>query len=126
MISHSDYKLKDADSVPTPAMLVFEDIVDQNIRALCDLSGAANVCPHVKTHKSVAVTRRQLAAGITVFKCTTLRELEMVLEAGVCDAGFHRTGVEPGQRAMELYRLADADANLTAAGLSRSPGKVLP
>lgn len=176
MISHGDYKLKDPDSIPTPAMLVFEDIVDQNIRALCDLSGAANVCPHVKTHKSVAVTRKQMAAGITVIKCATLRELEMVLEAGVCDAvlaypliqktklqrfaaivrdnphaavhaivglvehvhglaevaaqtgqtvnvmldldaGFHRTGVEPGARAMELYRLADADANLTAAGL---------
>jgi len=37
---------------------------------------------HVKTHKSEAVARRQVELGINGFKCATLKELEMVLQAG--------------------------------------------
>ena len=83
MISHDDYKLKNPDAIQTPAMIVFEHLVDHNIQALCDLIGAENAIVHVKTHKCAAVIRKQVVAGVAGFKCATLRELEMTLEAGL-------------------------------------------
>ncbi len=64
-------------------MLLFEDAVDHNIRSVCELAGGAgNLFTHVKTHKSEAITRKQIAVGIDSFKCATLAELEMVLHTG--------------------------------------------
>ncbi len=83
MIEQDPYRIADPDGLETPAMVVFEDLVDHNIAALCEqVGGAANLMVHVKTHKSEAIARKQLAAGISGFKCATLREMEMGLVAG--------------------------------------------
>ena len=83
MIAIEDYRVADPDRLETPAMLLFEDLVDHNIRAVCDMvGGGENLIPHVKTHKSEAIARKQVEAGIAGFKCATLKELEMVLGAG--------------------------------------------
>jgi len=64
-------------------MVVFQDLVDHNIRSVCELvGGGQNLFTHVKTHKSEAVTRRQIEMGIDSFKCATLKELEMTLRSG--------------------------------------------
>ena len=87
MIEHDPYSIADPDAIETPAMVVFEAQVNANIAALCELvGGGANLMAHVKTHKSEAIVRKQLAAGICGFKCATLRELEMVLDAGAPEA----------------------------------------
>ena len=87
MIEQDPYRIADPDGLETPAMVVFEEMVDHNIAALCDMvGGAANLMVHVKTHKSEAIARKQLAVGIAGFKCATLRELEMALEAGAPEA----------------------------------------
>ncbi|MBT3341987.1 MAG: hypothetical protein HN712_16385 [Gemmatimonadetes bacterium] len=87
MLEQEPYRIADPDGLETPAMVVFEEMVDHNIAALCDLvGGAANLMVHVKTHKSEAIAKKQLAAGIAGFKCATLRELEMGLEAGAPEA----------------------------------------
>jgi 3-hydroxy-D-aspartate aldolase len=46
------------------------------------VGGAHNLIAHVKTHKSEAIVRKQIEFGIEGFKCATLKELEMVLQAG--------------------------------------------
>jgi D-serine deaminase-like pyridoxal phosphate-dependent protein len=67
----------------TPAMLLFQDMMDDNIRSVCDIvGGGENLIAHIKTHKSEAVARKQVELGIDGFKCATLKELEMVLQAG--------------------------------------------
>jgi D-serine deaminase-like pyridoxal phosphate-dependent protein len=77
------YRVARPDELPTPAMLVFRDRVQHNIRSVCEVAnGGRNLFTHVKTHKSGAVTRLQLEMGIDQFKCATLAELEMVLQAG--------------------------------------------
>ena len=82
MIGWNGYKLRDPDNISTPAMLVFREVMENNI-ALCNrIGGTENLMVHVKTHKSLEVTRIQLEAGVAGFKASTLRELEMVLEAG--------------------------------------------
>jgi D-serine deaminase-like pyridoxal phosphate-dependent protein len=53
------------DQLETPALLVDLDIVDENIRRMqvfADREGFA-LRPHVKSHKSLAMARRQLEAG---------------------------------------------------------------
>jgi len=87
MISCQGYKVADPDALETPAMLLFQDMMDHNIRSVCELvGGGENLIAHVKTHKSEAVARRQVELGIAGFKCATLKELEMVLQAGASKA----------------------------------------
>jgi D-serine deaminase-like pyridoxal phosphate-dependent protein len=83
MIDCQGYRVANPDELPTPAMLVFRDHARHNIRSVCEVAnGGQNLFTHVKTHKSDAVTRMQIAMGIDQFKCATLAELEMVLRAG--------------------------------------------
>ncbi len=87
MITFGDYKVAKPDALTTPAMLLFQDVMDHNIRSVCELAGGGqNLMVHVKTHKSAAVARKQVEQGIAGFKCATLKELEMVLEAGASKA----------------------------------------
>jgi D-serine deaminase-like pyridoxal phosphate-dependent protein len=87
MIEQDPYFIADPDAIETPAMVVFEAQLEANIAELCELvGGGANLMAHVKTHKSDAIVCRQLAAGIAGFKCATLKELEMALDAGAPEA----------------------------------------
>jgi D-serine deaminase-like pyridoxal phosphate-dependent protein len=87
MISCQGYSVADPDALETPAMLLFQDMMDHNIRSVCEIAGGGeNLMVHVKTHKSEAVARRQLESDINGFKCATLKELEMVLQAGARNA----------------------------------------
>ncbi|MCP4048848.1 MAG: D-TA family PLP-dependent enzyme, partial [Gammaproteobacteria bacterium] len=61
MITYQDYKVANPDALETPAMLLFQDMMEHNIRSVCELvGGAQNLMAHVKTHKSEAVIRRQI------------------------------------------------------------------
>ena len=87
MIACEDYRVSQPDALETPAMLLFGDLMDHNIRAACDMvGGGRNLVVHVKTHKSEAVVRKQIELGIEGFKCATLKELEMALQAGARQA----------------------------------------
>jgi D-threonine aldolase len=86
-ISCGSYRVARPGDLETPAMLLFRDAMDHNLRSACELvGGGQNLMVHVKTHKSADVTRRQIAFGIDGFKCATLKELEMVLDAGALKA----------------------------------------
>ena len=83
MIEYEGYKVADPDALETPAMVVFEDHLKHNLATAFELAGGPqNLMPHVKTHKSAQVVRRQIEQGVAGFKCATLKELEMVLDAG--------------------------------------------
>jgi len=83
LVAGEYYPVASPDTLATPAMLLFQDLVDHNIRSVCELAhGGHNLFTHVKTHKSEAVTRKQVGMGIDSFKCVSLRELEMVLKVG--------------------------------------------
>ncbi len=83
MIKFKDYCVADPEGLETPAMLLFQDVMEHNIQSVCEIAGGSrNLVVHVKTHKSEAVARRLVEHGIDCFKCATLKELEMVLQAG--------------------------------------------
>ncbi len=75
------------EDLPTPCLLVENSRLDANLSRIQARADAAGVRlrPHTKTHKSVALARRQLsrgAAGITVAK---VGEAEVFAAAGIDD-----------------------------------------
>ena len=74
--------------VDTPAMLVDESILHQNIAEMAALAASNGVAlrPHIKTHKTPQIARLQMAAGAVGVTCAKLGEAEvMVDEAGIDD-----------------------------------------
>jgi D-serine deaminase-like pyridoxal phosphate-dependent protein len=177
------FEVSNAANVPSPALLVYPDRVEENIRRMIAMAGGAErLRPHMKTNKLPEVIRMHLAQGITKFKCATIAEAEMIarcqaadvllayqpvgpnahrviqlvqtfpattfsaladdegtiralsaaaVSAGVTlslfldvDCGMHRTGIAPGPRAVELYRLIANLAGLRAAGLHAYDGHI--
>jgi len=77
------YKISNESSVYTPAILVYPDRVEENIRRIIAIAGdASRLRPHVKTHKLAEVVQLQVQHGIKKFKCATLIEVEMVAKNG--------------------------------------------
>ena len=170
------YQVDKPQEINSPALIVFRDIVKQNIRQMIAIAGdAKRLCPHCKTHKMPEVTKLELQMGIVKQKCATIAEAEMLADAGVediflaynlvgpniaramqfldrypkvrlavtadhelaiaelgkaaqqaektidvlldLDVGQHRTGVEPGPRAVELYRQIVETNGLNPGGL---------
>ena len=80
------YLLENPQEIETPAFLVYEELVNHNIQEILKLCEAPNrIVPHFKTHKSVEVLKLQMEAGMTSFKCSTLREAEILAENGVTE-----------------------------------------
>ena len=175
------YRVANIAEVDSPALLVYPERVEENLRRMVAIAGGVErLRPHIKTHKLPEILRLHQALGITKFKCATIGEAEM---AGQCaapdvllafqpvgpkagrlfqlaekftetkfsaivdddrairalaeifgqagrvlevlldiDCGMHRCGVEPGPKAVELYRLIAAQPGLKAGGLHAYDG----
>ena len=86
--------------VPSPALLVYRERVDANLRAMLEIAGGPErLRPHIKTHKMPAMMERQLALGITKFKCATLKEAGMAARCGAPDVLLAYQPVGPNVRA---------------------------
>ena len=177
------YSMSNAEEVASPALLVYPDRVEENVRRMIRIAGGVQrLRPHVKTHKLPEVIRLQIALGIEKFKCATIAEAEMAADCGASevllayqpvgpnpgrliqltrsfpratfstiaddasviralgsmfaaaggmievlldvDCGMHRSGVEPGQKATELYRLMASSAGLKPGGLHVYDGHI--
>ncbi len=80
------HKLTNPDDVPSPALLVYVERAEENIRRMIEMvRDPARLRTHVKTHKMPALIKAQLHAGITKFKCATIAEAEMTASAGAPD-----------------------------------------
>lgn len=80
------YTIDNVAELDTPALVVYPARVRENIRNALGLVGdPARLRPHVKTHKSPAVTQMLLEAGVSRFKCATIAEAEMLAMAGAPD-----------------------------------------
>lgn len=88
------YTLQDADSIDTPALVLYPKRVQQNISTALRMVGdAGRLRPHVKTHKCRETTLLMMEAGITQFKCATIAEAEML---GMCQAPDVLLAYQPG------------------------------
>ena len=100
------FEVSGVSDVPSPALLVYRDRVEENIRRMLSISGGSvRLRPHIKTHKMHDLLRLQRTVGIAKFKCATIAEAEMAAAAGVPDLLLAYQPVGPNiQRTIELLR----------------------
>jgi D-serine deaminase-like pyridoxal phosphate-dependent protein len=80
------FQISNPEDVPSPALLVYPDRIEENLRRIITTVGDVNrLRPHIKTHKTAEIIRMHLAHGITKFKCATIAEAEMAAMTGAND-----------------------------------------
>jgi len=97
----------------TPVLVLDLERLDRNIAAMADFAAAhgLRLRPHAKTHKSVDIARRQVAAGAIGLCCAKIGEAEVLADGGI--TGLHITS--PVVPAAAVERLAQL--NLRDTGL---------
>jgi D-serine deaminase-like pyridoxal phosphate-dependent protein len=75
------------DRLNTPVLVIDREALDRNIARMAEYARARRVAlrPHAKTHKSLEIARRQIAAGAIGICCAKLGEAEALAEGGVND-----------------------------------------
>jgi D-serine deaminase-like pyridoxal phosphate-dependent protein len=88
MFALEDYRIDNLENVMTPALAIFAEHVDNNMRVTIDLLGGdpTRWRPHVKTVKMEWAMRRAVQHGVKQCKCATTLELTTALDAGMEDA----------------------------------------
>jgi len=108
------YTIDDVADVATPALAVYPDRVEENLRRMIARAGdVERLRPHIKTHKMPGVVRSMLELGITKFKCATIAEAEMLAQCGAADVLLAYQPVGPNAR-----RLAQLAAKYRATRFS--------
>ena len=86
MIKKQWYDLAHPDLVESPGLIFYQDRIKANIQLLVSMiDDKSRLRPHVKTHKSIAVTKLMMDEGISKFKCATIAEAEMLGQCGAAD-----------------------------------------
>ena len=95
-------------SLNTPALVLDVEALDRNIAAMAAFAAKSGLKlrPHAKTHKSVDIARRQIAAGALGVCCAKLGEAEALAEGGIDNILI--TSPVVGEAAVE--RLVDLSA----------------
>jgi D-serine deaminase-like pyridoxal phosphate-dependent protein len=76
----------DLSDLPSPALLLGLEPIQRNLAQMLKITGdPVRLRPHVKTHKLGWLVQRQIALGITRFKCATIAEAEMCAQSGAPD-----------------------------------------
>jgi D-serine deaminase-like pyridoxal phosphate-dependent protein len=100
------------------------DRLDRNLRRWqeeCDRLGLANR-PHIKTHKSVEIARRQLELGAVGLTCQKLGEAETMVDAGFDDVLIAFNLVGPGKLERLAALLRRATVRVTVDDPALLPG----
>ena len=106
------YAIQNVDEVPSPALLVYPERVEENIRRMIALAGGVDrLRPHMKTSKLPEVVRMHLDQGITRYKVATIAEAEMAAAVGAPDVLLAYQPVGPNiARLTRLMRAFPATA----------------
>ncbi|GAA1394506.1 D-TA family PLP-dependent enzyme [Pseudonocardia kongjuensis] len=126
------------EDLDTPFLAVDAGVLERNLTDGADRARRRGLAwrPHAKTHKSVAVARRQLAHGAAGLTLATVAEAEVFAAAGVDDLFLAYPVWAAGGRADRLRALAGrvrlrigvdsvAGADRLAAALRGAPAQVL-
>src|SRR5262249_22362444 len=87
LLDFADYRISGTKDILTPALAIYPDIVDSNIRFSLDLlnNDPSRWRPHIKTAKLQYTIRRYVEFGVGQFKCSTSLELLTACRAGASD-----------------------------------------
>jgi D-serine deaminase-like pyridoxal phosphate-dependent protein len=83
----------------TPGLVVDLDIFEANVAAMAELlrGTGKTVRPHVKTHRTPELARRQLGGDAVGVTCATVGEAEVMVKAGIDDVLVANEVVDPGK-----------------------------
>lgn len=83
--SRIEHKELYKEDLPTPCMIVDQDIFEKNLRTMSEHCKATGIHlrGHVKVHKSPDVSKRQIALGSIGVTCATIAECELMANSGV-------------------------------------------
>ena len=121
----------------TPCLVLDLDRLDQNIATLASHARHHGYAlrPVAKIHKSVAIAKRQMAAGALGQACATLAEAEVLVDAGIRGVLLFTSVVTPAKiarlialnaRAVDLLVAVDSRDNVDALAMAnRGSGKPL-
>ena len=75
------------EDLDTPNVVINEAIVEQNIQRVQSFFDGLGIAfrPHIKTHKSIEIAKKQLKAGAKGINCQKLSEAEVFAKAGFKD-----------------------------------------
>jgi len=75
------------ESVPTPFLIIEEEIVRKNINRIHEYANrhGFSVRPHIKTHKSLGIARMQLGSGAVGLAVAKVQEAEVMARLGPVD-----------------------------------------
>ncbi len=83
-INEDDYTFDGQESVFTPQMIFYKDIIEENIRKMIAAAGGADrLFPHMKTHKTAELLKLASDLGIKKVMAATIAEAELAAETGV-------------------------------------------
>ena len=118
------------EDLDTPAVVIFLDRLNANIGRVQRLIAARGLSnrPHIKTHKIPAIAQMQMKAGAVGLTAQKLGEVEVFIDAGVCDdylLTYNIIGERKTDRLMQLAsrvkRLAVVtDNDVVLRGLSEA------
>lgn len=114
---NTPYTINDPSQIISPGLVIFEELMLNNIDQMIALSGdAARLRPHCKTHKMREVALLQLERGIVKHKAATFAEAEMLADVGVKDIFLAYSLVGPNiPRAVQfLQKYPDVTFSVTA------------
>ena len=124
-ISLDNYRIEKDKSVMTPALAIYPQIVDANIRTTLGLLGgdANRWRPHVKTAKLGSMMRRLVENGVANFKCSTSLELLTVCEAGASDVlvAYPMVGANADRVRQVAHRFRDVKISALVESLDHIP-----
>jgi D-serine deaminase-like pyridoxal phosphate-dependent protein len=98
------------EALPSPSLVLDEAILDRNIAAMAAFAAEHGLTlrPHVKTHKSVEIARRQVDAGAAGITVATIAEAEIFAAAGLTDIFIAYPLWLDAGKAARLRRLLEA------------------
>ena len=113
---HPCYTIANPDEVLSPGLVVFEEILRENISRMIAIAGdVGRLRPHCKTHKMIDVTRIEVGLGIVKHKCATFAEAEMLAAGGARDVFLAYNLVGPNIERAVRYRQRFPDVRLSVA-----------
>lgn len=95
--------------LPTPSLILDAKCLDANLSKMAEALPGEALRPHVKAHKCTELAKRQAAVGHANFTCATIREMEVMAEAGLGQDLLLANEV------LDASRLGALDARVTLA-----------
>ncbi len=109
-------------SLSTPALVVDLEMFEANVAAMASLlhGTGKTIRPHVKTHRTPELARRQIGGSAVGITCATVGEAEAMVEAGIDDVLIANEVVDP----LKIARLVALGRRARIAVAVDDPGPV--